>query len=81
MSHESLSDKAISTVAAIIEVHDVLRGTNDYGDSTGYCSDLDQLQNDALNQLGALRARAYALKRRFSLEQAEKQRAAGVGAA
>lgn len=76
MSHESLSDKAVSTVAAIIDADTLLRGTNDYGDSTGYCVELDQIQKDALAHLGTLRARAYALKRRFKLTQAEKERAA-----
>ena len=80
MNHESLSDKAVSAVAAIMGADVLLRGTNDYGDSTGYCVELDQIQNDALAQLGTLRARAYTLKRRFNLAQAEKERVA-VGAA
>ena len=78
--HESMSDKAVSTVASILELESLLRGTNDYGEATGYCEELDQLQNNALAQLGVLRARAYMLKRRFKLAQAEKDRAA-VGAA
>jgi hypothetical protein len=77
--HESLSDRAVSMAAAIMEAETLLRQVNDYGEGTGYCAELDQLQNDALAQLGALRARAYGIKRRFTLAQAEKERAA-VGA-
>lgn len=73
--NESLSDKAVSTVAAIIEAEKLLRETNDYGEATGYCAELDQLQNDAAAHLGTLRARAYMLKRRFALAQDDKERA------
>ena len=68
-------------MAAIMDVDMLLRRTNDYGDSTGYCEELDHIQNDALAQLGTLRARAYTLKRRFSLTQADKGREAAVDAA
>jgi hypothetical protein len=74
-NNESLSDKAVSLVALIGELESLLQGTNDWGDSTGYCSELSQIQNDASEQIGMLRSRVYNLKRRFIL--AERSHAKG----
>jgi len=72
MRDESLSDLAVSAAAAINDAVHVLKSMNDYGASTGFCPELDQIESDAHRQLCALRARAYAVKRRYSLLATEK---------
>ncbi len=62
---ESLCDRAITAVAAILELTQALRSENDYGKATGFCAELDRIEDDAMAQLQRLRARAGALKRRI----------------
>lgn len=63
----SLADRAVSLCALIAENEQMLDKVNDYGDPTGFCAEHDQIVNDAHNLIGMLSARAYTLKRRFSL--------------
>ena len=65
MAHESLADKAISTLAAIADLERMLADVNDFGDPTGYCQEHMDIAEDAHAFLGTLRRRAYTLKRRF----------------
>jgi hypothetical protein len=77
-NHETLADRAVSMAGAIAHLEEMLKGVNDYGDSTAYCAEADQIANDAHAQLGMLRSRAYALKRRWMLAEAEKSATAGA---
>lgn len=70
MGHESLADKAVSTVAAIDAIEVMLEGVNDYGDATGYCQEHADLVEDAHAFLGTLRRRAYTLRKRFERNKA-----------
>ena len=63
---ETLNDRAISTMMEIQKSKDAIRQYNDYGDTTGFRDEYDQLHNDAWAILGSLRARASRLQLRAS---------------
>jgi len=77
LAHESLADKAVSTVAAIAELERLLAEVNDFGDPTGYSQELMDIGEDAHAFLGTLRRRAHTLKRRFERNQAPNAVGAG----
>lgn len=70
--NESLSDKAVSAIALINEIDKEMAGVNDYGESTGFCDDHNQLVDDFHSTLGSLRARASRLKSRLAKHRASK---------
>ena len=65
MAPESLAEKAVSTVAIIDDVRRMLADVNDYGEPTGYCQEHSDIVEDAHAFLGALRRRAYTLRKRI----------------
>ena len=69
---ESLSDRAVSTVARILELDVLLRHVIDYGSADGFCAEKDQIENDAMQQLLMLRSRANALNYRIQKKQEDR---------
>lgn len=63
---ESLADKAVSMLSIINEVEVLLYGINDIGEYTGFCDEHSNIVNDAHDNLGMIRKRAYSLRKRIN---------------
>lgn len=61
---ESIHERAIITMMELQKAKEVIQPFNDYGDTTGFCDEHDQLHNDAWAVLGSIRSRACRLSTR-----------------
>ncbi len=73
MSQHSLNDRAVVLLIAMQEANALAEGHRDFGEPTGFADEQEQLNADAMQAMGSLRARALKLSTRIKAHQKAKE--------